>query len=403
MRGPVVSCPVCKKLTALFFEPEAVPLPVAAKGQTGLWSRDRLEPSPSLPPLPPPQPKVVVWRPEAKEAPAAAPAVPKPKLVVQPVEKDRVYGLPEVVNLSRDIIANVEKVLVGKRRQIVLAVATLMAEGHLLLEDIPGVAKTTMARALALSIGCPFKRIQCTPDLDPAEILGESFVDPKTGRSEIRAGAFFSQIILVDDVNRASPRLQAALQEAMGEAMVTMQRASYRLKRPFMIIATQNPIDRNAPSPLTEVQMDRFSMRLSLGYPELADEKQMLERFQSRHPIDTLHSVTSPERIAECQQAVREVRVPSPVGDYILALTRATRNHPALSLGVSPRGTLGLFRLAQALAAMAGRDSVTAAEIKDIAPTVLPHRLVMRSEPPHASVKPADVIQEIIGQTPLPA
>lgn len=405
MRGPVVSCPLCKKLTALFFDPEPVPLPTPTKGQTGLWTRDRLEPAPPTLPSASPSlgtPKVVVWHPEQKAEPAPAPAAPKPKLVVQPVEKDRVYGLAEVATASRDIIANVEKVIVGKRKQVVLAVATLMAEGHLLVEDVPGVAKTTMARAIALSIGCPFKRIQCTPDLEPAEILGESYVDPQTGRPEIRSGAFFSQIILVDDVNHASPRLKAVLLEAMGEAVVTMQRITYRLKRPFMIIATQNPLDQNVAAPLTEAQIDRFLIRLSLGYPELADEKQMLERFQARHPIETLSAVISPERIAECQQAVREVRIPSAVCDYILALAQATRRHPALLLGVSPRGTLGLLRMAQALTAIAGRDSVSVAEIKGIAQTILPHRLIVRRESPHAGVNPADVIQEIILQTPLP-
>jgi MoxR-like ATPase len=282
-------------------------------------------------------------------------------------------------------------------------VATLMAEGHLLVEDVPGVAKTTLARALALSAGCPFKRIQCTPDLEPSDILGESFVDPQTGRAEIRTGAFFSQIILVDDVNRASPRIQAALLEAMGEAVVTMDRVTYRLKRPFMIIATLNPVDQIASELMPEVQLDRFLMRMSLGYPELADEKQMLENFQLRHPIDTLQAVTTPDRIAECQLAVREVRVSPEICDYILALTRATRRHPALLLGVSPRGTLGLFRIGQAMAAVAGRDSVSATEVKDIAQTMLPHRLIVRPEAPYANVKPVDVIREIIAQTPLPA
>jgi MoxR-like ATPase len=317
------------------------------------------------------------------------------------VEQQRALSLAEVAPVARQLIANVERVIVGKHQQVTMAVATLMAEGHLLVEDVPGVAKTMMARALAISAGCTFKRIQCTPDLTPSDILGENFIDPQTGRAEFRFGPLFSQIVLVDEVNRASPRTQAALLEAMGEAMVTMERVTYRLQRPFMVIATQNPIDQEGVFLLPEAQKDRFLVRLSLGYPELADEKQMVERFQLQHPIDSLQPVTNPDRITECQQAVRQVRVPSGVCDYILAITQATRRHAALLLGASPRGSLGLFRAAQALAAIAGEDTVTALRVRDVATTILSHRLIVRRDA--HNLQADDVIQQIIGQTPLPA
>ena len=352
MAGPEVTCPLCGKLTVLSFDP--------------------------------------------------TPAIPRAKLVIPPVEPARAYSLPEVATVARQLIDNVERVIVGKHHQVTLAVAVLMAEGHLLLEDVPGVAKTMLARALAISAGCTFKRIQCTPDLTPSDIMGDNFVDPQTGRTEFRFGPLFSQVVLVDVVNRASPRTQAALLEAMGEGMVTMERVSYKLQRPFMVIATQNPIDQEGTYLLPEAQKDRFLVRLSLGYPELADEKQMVERFQMRHPIETLQPVTNPDRITECQQAVRDVKVSSAVCDYILALTQASRRHPALVLGASPRGSLGLFRAAQALAAIAGSDTVTVSQVREIAPTVLAHRLILRPSSTAPHLKPAGIIQEILDQTPLP-
>jgi MoxR-like ATPase len=330
------------------------------------------------------------------------PSVPKPKLIIPPLEPPKVITLAEVAGLARQLVDNVERVIVGKHAQVTSAVAVLLAEGHLLLEDVPGVAKTMLARALAISAGCTFKRIQCTPDLEPSDVLGETYTDPQTGRAEFRFGALFAQIVLVDEINRASPRTQAALLEAMGEAMVTMERVTYRLQRPFMVIATQNPIDQEGTFLLPEAQKDRFLVRLSLGYPAVADEKQMVERFQLRHPIDSLQAVTNPDRITECQQAVREVRVSSEVCDYILALTQATRRHPALLLGASPRGSLGLFRAAQALAAIQGQDAVTAAQVRDIVQSVLSHRVIVRADPPHQDLDPVEVIQTILEQTPLP-
>ena len=309
----------------------------------------------------------------------------------------------EVSSIARQLVANVEKVIVGKHEQVVLATAVWLAEGHLLIEDVPGVAKTMLARAMAQSAGCTFKRIQCTPDLLPSDVLGENYVDQQSGRTEFRFGPLFSQFVLVDEINRASPRTQSALLEAMGEAMVTAGNVSYRLQKPFMVVATQNPIEQEGTFLLPEAQKDRFLMRMSLGYPSLADEKQMVERFQLRHPIDTLQPVATPDRILKCQEAVREVKVPTEVNDYILQIVRATREHPALLLGSSPRGSLGLFRAAQAMAAIDGNDSVSAELVKSLAQKVLTHRLIVRREEKFRDVKVENVVAEILAKTPLPS
>lgn len=325
------------------------------------------------------------------------------KVTIAPIEKPKPMALSEVAALARDLTASVEQVIVGKHDQVRLVVAALLAEGHLLLEDVPGVAKTMLARALAQSAGCSFKRIQCTPDLEPSDILGENYLDPQSGRMEFRFGPIFSQLVLVDEINRSSPRTQAALLEAMGEGMITVERVSYRLQRPYMVIATQNPIEQAGTFSLPEAQMDRFLFRLSLGYPELKDEKLMCERFQLAHPIDALKPMTTPDRITECQQAVREVQVGSAVCDYLLALVQATRRHPALLLGASPRGSLGIYRAAQAIAAMEGRSQVSAADVTQMALAVLPHRVLIRQEDQFRTLKAGTVIAEIVAQNPLPA
>jgi MoxR-like ATPase len=330
-----------------------------------------------------------------------------------PVEKKRMAILPpiaapqdlspaEVAATAGQLIANVEKVVVGKHETVTLAVAVWLAEGHFLIEDVPGVAKTMLARAMALSAGCTFKRIQCTPDLQPSDVLGEPYLDPHSGRTEFRFGPIFSQFVLVDEINRASPRTQAALLEAMGEGMVTEGIVSYRLQKPFMVVATQNPIEQEGTFLLPEAQKDRFLMRLHLGYPALADERQMVERFQLRHPIDTLQPVTTPDRILRCQEAVRQVGVPPEVCDYILKIVRATREHEALRLGSSPRGSLGLFRAAQAMAAIKGEGQVSAARVNALAVKVLGHRLTVRKEDSWRNIYADEVITEILRQTPPP-
>jgi MoxR-like ATPase len=327
----------------------------------------------------------------------------KPKVTLLPIEAAKKLAPAEVSPIAQQLVANVEKVIVGKHEQVVLAVAVWLAEGHLLIEDVPGVAKTMLARALAQSAGCTFKRIQCTPDLQPADVLGEPHLEPQTGRTEFRFGPLFSQFVLVDEINRASPRTQSALLEAMGEAMVTEGNVSYRLQKPFMVVATQNPIEQEGTFLLPEAQKDRFLMRMNLGYPSLADEKQMMERFQLRHPMDTLQPVTTPDRILKSQEAVRDVQVASAVNDYILKIVRQTRTHPALLLGASPRGSLGLFRATQAMAAIEGKDFVSAELVKSLAPKVLAHRLIVRREEKFRDTRVETIVAEILEQTPLPA
>jgi MoxR-like ATPase len=322
----------------------------------------------------------------------------KPKVVIAPIEKPKPLTTGEVSATAQQLIANVEKVIVGKREQVVLAVAVMLAEGHALIEDVPGVAKTMLARALALSAGCTFRRIQCTPDLQPTDVLGAPRLDPVTGRTEFHFGPLFAQLVLVDEINRASPRTQAALLEAMGEASVTEGNVTYRLQKPFMVIATQNPIEQEGTFLLPEAQKDRFLIRMSLGYPSLNDEKEMVERFQLRHPIETLQPVATPDRILKCQEAVREVKMPVEENDFILKIVRATREHPALLLGASPRASLGLFRAAQAMAAIGGRDSASLEQIKHLAPKVLAHRLIVRREEKFREVKVDAVVLEILNQ-----
>jgi MoxR-like ATPase len=315
---------------------------------------------------------------------------------IAPIAATKGLSAADVCNVARQIIDGVESVVVGKHEQVVLAVATLMAEGHLLIEDVPGVAKTVLARALAQSVGGTFKRIQCTPDLQPTDVLGEPFEIPETGKAEFRFGPLFSQIVLVDEINRASPRTQAAMLEAMGEGMISVERVTYRMERPFMVIATQNPIEQEGTFKLPEAQLDRFLARMSLGYPTLQDEKQMCERFQLGHPIDKLKPVTTPDMVVKCQEAVRTVRVDSEVCDDILARVRQTREHPGLLLGASPRGSLGLFRLSQAMAAIQGGDSVTLDQVNALTEVVLAHRLIVRTEQKHRWQEGADVIREIL-------
>jgi MoxR-like ATPase len=301
-----------------------------------------------------------------------------------------------VGEVAREIIANVERVIFGKPEQVALAVATLLAEGHLLVEGVPGVAKTMLARAIAQSVGCTFKRIQCTPDLKPSDVLGEPFTEPETGQAEYRFGPLFAQIVLVDEINRASPRTQAAMLEAMGEGMISVERVTYRMEHPFMVIATQNPIEQEGTFILLQAQLDRFLIRLRLGYPSLPDEKLMCQRLQFGHPIETIKPVTTPDRIVKCQEAVRAVRFDSDVCDYILTRVRQTREHPGLLLGASPRGSLGLFRAAQAMAAIQGEDSVSITQVNALAEVVLAHRLIVRAERKQRWHEGGEVIRDIL-------
>jgi MoxR-like ATPase len=307
-----------------------------------------------------------------------------------------------VTAIAKQIIANVEQVVIGKRQEIILALTAYFSEGHILLEDVPGVAKTMLARALAQSVGCEFHRIQCTPDLLPNDVTGASIFNPKTTEFEFRAGPLFAQILLADEINRTTPRTQSALLEAMAERRVTVDGQTYALQPPFLVIATQNPVDHEGTFPLPEAQLDRFLMRLSLGYPARKEEAEMLERLRTGHPIDTLSAVVAAADVVNCQRAIREVHVDPKVRDYILDLVNATREHEDLSLGGSPRASIALFRAAQSLAGIRGNDFVTPDDVKRIAAPVLSHRLIVRPESRLRKITAATVVQEILDNIAVP-
>ena len=278
------------------------------------------------------------------------------------------------------IIDNVEKVIVGKRASIEMLMVALLCEGHVLIEDVPGVGKTMLARAMAISLGCSFKRLQCTPDLLPNDVTGVSVYNQKTGEFEFRKGPAFVNVLLADEINRATPRTQSALLECMGEQQITVDGVTRSLERPFLVLATQNPIEYEGTFPLPEAQLDRFLMRLGLGYPSLADERQILLNLRRRHPIETLTQVVSGERLLELQPRVWEVHVDETVHEYVVRLVHATRRHADLALGASPRGSLALYKTAQALAAIRGRDYVLPDDVKLLVPLTLEHRLIIKPE-----------------------
>jgi MoxR-like ATPase len=305
--------------------------------------------------------------------------------------------------LAKKIIGNIEKVILGKRQEVVLALVAYLCEGHVLLEDVPGVAKTMLARALAASVGCSFKRVQCTPDLLPGDITGASVFNPRTTEFEFRPGPIFAQIVLADEINRATPRTQAALLEAMAERRVTVDGQTYALEPPFLVIATQNPVDHEGTFPLPEAQLDRFLVRLSLGYPSAEEETKMLDLLRQAHPIDSLGAVVSADEVLACQRAIREVYVDPKVRDYIVALVRNTREHEDVALGGSPRASMALFRSAQAVAAVRGNEFVLPDDVKRMAPAVLAHRLIVRPESRLRKVTATAVVQQILTETPVPA
>jgi len=300
------------------------------------------------------------------------------------------------------VIANVEKVIVGKRDAIEMILVAMLCQGHVLIEDVPGVGKTMLARAVAASLGISFKRLQCTPDLLPNDITGVSVFNQKTQEFEFRPGPAFVHILLADEVNRATPRTQSALLEAMGERQISVDGVTYPLSQPFIVLATQNPIEFEGVFPLPEAQLDRFLMRLSVGYPQFDEERTMLRRLQREHPIESLAQVADGQELPELTRLVWEVHVDETLDQYIVQLIHATREHPDLALGASPRGSLALFKTSQALAAIRGRDHVLPEDVKTMAPLTLTHRLLVQPESALRGRKARGIVQEILQQVELP-
>lgn len=308
-----------------------------------------------------------------------------------------------VNELSKRLINNVEKAIVGKRKQLILSLVSWFSGGHILLEDVPGVAKTMLARALARSLGCSFKRIQCTPDLLPTDITGASVFNPQTVQFEFRPGPIFTQILLADEINRATPRTQAALLEAMAEGRVSVDGVTHTLNPPFLVIATQNPIDHEGTFPLPEAQLDRFLVKFSLGYPSMEEEMRMLELLQREHPIDAIEPVATAEELIAAQKAVRDVYVDAKVRQYLLQIVHDSRSHESLALGGSPRASIALMRSAQAMAAVLGRNYVLPDDIKKVAGAVMGHRMILKPESRLRKLTTQSVLDEIISEIAVPS
>jgi MoxR-like ATPase len=307
----------------------------------------------------------------------------------------------EVRHFAQAVVDNVERVIIGKRETIELILVALLCDGHVLLEDVPGTGKTMLARSVAISLGLSFKRLQCTPDLLPNDITGVSIYDQRRGEFEFRSGPVFANVLLADEVNRATPRTQSALLEAMGEGQVTVDGVTRVLNRPFLVLATQNPIEYEGTFPLPEAQLDRFLLKLSVGYPSLSEEGQILLRLQRHHPITTIEQVVDGARLPELQPLVWEVHVDDTVRDYVVRLVHATRNHGDLALGASPRGSLALFKTAQALAVLRGRDYVLPDDVKQLAIPTLAHRLIVRPESALRGYTAGRILGDLLEATPL--
>ncbi len=301
------------------------------------------------------------------------------------------------------VVANVERVIVGKHAEVRLAMVALLCRGHLLIEDVPGTGKTVLAKAIARSLGCSFRRIQFTPDLLPSDVTGLSIYNQKTQEFEFRPGPIMAQVVLADEINRATPKTQSSLLECMEERQATVDGVTYKMPEPFLVIATQNPIEYEGTFALPEAQLDRFFLRLRLGYPQPLEEIVILDEQKRSHPLDELTEVCGVDELRQLQAEVREVYVDPSVADYIVRLVTATRVHPDVYLGASPRGSIALYRAGQALAGLLGRDYVIPDDVKALAEPALAHRLIIKTSSTIHDVTAASVVREIVASTPVEA
>jgi MoxR-like ATPase len=311
--------------------------------------------------------------------------------------------MQDIAAAAGRVVQNVERVIVGKHREVELAVTALLCKGHILIEDVPGVGKTVLSKALAKSLGCTFKRIQFTPDLLPSDVTGVSIYNQKTESFEFRPGPVMAQVVLSDEINRATPKTQSALLEAMDERQITVDGVTHRLPEPFLVLATQNPIEYEGTFPLPEAQLDRFFMRLQLGYPTEREEVEILDAQQHEHPLETIGQVVETELLLDAQRKVADVHVAPAVKDYVVRVVSATRSHPDVYLGASPRGSLALVRATQAYAAIQGRDFVVPDDVKLLAPPTLGHRLILQPAARLRDLTTATVIAEVLQSVPVEA
>jgi MoxR-like ATPase len=310
--------------------------------------------------------------------------------------------MQEVQAVGQKIVDNVEKVIIGKHEEVQLGLIALLCQGHVLIDDVPGVGKTMLAKSISRSLGCTFKRIQFTPDMLPSDVTGVSVYDQSTGRFEFRPGPVMANIVLTDEINRATPKTQSALLEAMEEHQVTVDGVTHVLERPFLVLATQNPIEYEGTFPLPEAQLDRFLMRISLGYPSPTDEIRILEAQQYVHPIETIEQVVDTAELLEMQERIKDVFVHDAIKEYIVALVGATRSHPDIYLGSSPRGALALYKTCQARSAVLGRDYVIPDDVKALAETTLAHRLIVNPAARIREVDPRTVVKEVLQTVEAP-
>ena len=312
-------------------------------------------------------------------------------------------GTRQATLIAQEIVDNISKVIVGKNPVIEHALSAIAAQGHILIEDVPGVGKTMLAKSISASVGCSFKRIQFTPDLLPSDFVGISIYNQRSGEFQFRPGPVMAQMVLVDEINRATPKTQSALLEAMEELQVSVDGDSRTLARPFVVIATQNPIEYEGTFPLPEAQLDRFLMRISLGYPSFAEEMSIIEQQEQVHPINELRSVATPEDIIDLQDACKHIYVDNTVREYIVSLIDATRNHENVSLGASPRASLGMFRAARGLAILRDRDYVIPDDIKELAYAVLAHRLILSPSARMRGLHTGQIISNLLESVPIPS